>query len=393
MIDLQELIEKFKQVDILKIVMQKVDLETTDSIHYYGKCPFCDDTFYVNKETNYYYCFNCGSCGDVISFVMHFNKWNYLKTIEYFLEITESEITIEEVKESLTEDKSVELLNRINKDAATFYYVTLRSKEGRDGLKYYSKKRKLSKETMYKFGLGFAPGKDALYRHLKTIYTDEQLFNAGLIVRDEKENIIKDKFRYRVMVPIMDINGRVIAFGGRALGDWKPKYMNSSETQVFDKGKTLFALQFAKDSERDGFILCEGYMDVISMHQAGLDNTIASLGTALTEKHAQLIKNYRDTIYLAYDNDDAGKNATERNIPILRSVGIEPKVINMAPYKDPDEFIQALGVEEFEERIKTAVSANEFLLAHYHSKMQKEEDEVEKEKLMTKIALVLSKSI
>ena len=383
MINLIELMDSLRNTSILSFVD---DFETIDKIHYYGKCPFCDEVMIINDKDNRFYCFNCNMGGDIITYIMHTHKWSILETIDYLIKYNKLNVTLDDVKNSLEEDTSNLLLDRINRDAAIFYYRELRSKNGFSGMNYYTKERKLTKPTLDKFGLGFAPGKDRLYQYLKNYYTKEQLLEAGLIVERDNGSIC-DKFRFRVMVPIMDENSKVIAFGGRALGDWKPKYTNSSESLVFDKGRTLFALQYAKESKRKGFILCEGYMDVISMHQAGFDNAIASLGTALTEKHAELIKSYRDIVYLSYDNDAAGKKATEKNISILRKVGIEPKVLDLSPYKDPDEFIKNLGAKKFENRIKNAISADEFMVSYYMSQLETVDDP---DSVMTKLALTLS---
>ena len=401
MVILEDLIKTIKEkLNIVDIIAKEVELKTIDDKIYYGKCLFCGkETFIVNKEEQTYGCYDCGMAGDIISFFVDYKKWNILKTIKYLSETINIKISDEEIKESLGKDEYKPTLNEINKEAAKFYYKLLRKKIGYKGMNYYKRNRKLTEDTMYKFGLGYAPyGRHLLYDHLKEKgYSDEQLENSGLITKYDDGEIC-DKFRNRVMVPIMDVNGKVIAFGGRVLTDVKPKYINSQETVVFDKGKTLFALQYAKDSERDGFILCEGYMDVISMHQAGFDNAIASLGTALTNKHAIAIKKYRDKVYLAYDMDMAGREATQRNIPILRSVGIEPLVVNMSPYKDPDEFIQNLGIEEFEKRLKNAISANEFLISYYKDKIKimsedDQSDENEEDYLKQKIAKIICDDI
>lgn len=396
MINLEELIQTLRtKVNIVNVIQQYIKLETKDNLYYYGVCPSCNNLLIVNKDKQMYFCFNCKSAGDVFLFLMNYNKWNYLQTIEYLLKETKSKYTMDDVYKSFEVDEYKSILDKMNLEAAKFFYIILRNSMGKEGMKYYTTNRKLSKETMYKFGLGFAPyGKNLLYKHLKNKgFTDDDLSKSGLVTYNEDGSVV-DKFRHRVIVPIMDVNGKVIAFGGRLLGDGKPKYINSQETAVFDKGKTLFALNYAKDSKREGFILCEGYMDVISMHQAGFDNAIASLGTALTEKHAQLIKQYRDKVYLAYDSDGPGCEAAMRAIPILRSVGIEPKIINMLPYKDPDEFIKELGIDAYAERIEKALDANSFIIEHYKELLSKldnsEADDMERKSLMKKIAFVLS---
>ena len=232
--------------------------------------------------------------------------------------------------------------------------MQLKSSQGAVGLGYF-KKRQLSDETIKAFGLGYSNKySDDLYRYLKSKgYKDDMIAKAGLISIDEK-NGVYDKFWNRVMFPIMDVNSRVIGFGGRVMGDAKPKYLNSPETMVFDKSRNLYGLNRARRTKKPYFLLCEGYMDVISLHQAGFTNAVASLGTALTPGHAALIRRYVQEVYLTYDSDGAGTRAALRAMPILRDAGITAKIIRMEPYKDPDEFIKNLGAEKFEERIASA---------------------------------------
>lgn len=245
-------------------------------------------------------------------------------------------------------------LLHINKLAAKYYYAQLRQPQGATGLKYL-KDRQLSDDMLRAFGLGYSNKySDDLYRYLKGKgYKDDILAKAGLISYDERQGVY-DKFWNRVMFPIMDVNNRVVGFGGRVMGDAKPKYLNSPETPIFDKGRNLYGLNRARRSKKTYFLLCEGYMDVIALHQAGFDNAVASLGTALTPGHASLIKRYVNEVYLTYDSDDAGTRAALRALPILKDVGITAKIIRMEPFKDPDEYINNLGAEAFEERILKA---------------------------------------
>ena len=242
----------------------------------------------------------------------------------------------------------------INKLAAKYFYAQLKAEGGKTAYAYL-KNRGLSEETIVAFGLGYANKySDDLYRYLKMKgYGDELLLKAGLISADERKGAY-DKFWNRVMFPIMDVNNRVIGFGGRVMGDAKPKYLNSPETIVFDKSRNLYGLNRARTSRKPYFLICEGYMDVIALHQAGFTNAVASLGTALTVGHASLLKRYVNEVYLTYDSDEAGTRAALRAIPILKDAGITAKVIRMDPYKDPDEFIKNLGAEAFEERISKA---------------------------------------
>ena len=246
------------------------------------------------------------------------------------------------------------ILLEINKAAAQYYYVQLKNGRGEQALSYL-KNRELSDDMIRAFGLGYSNKYgDDLYQYLRSKgYSSDMISKAGLIGVDEQKGAY-DKFWNRVMFPIMDVNSRVIGFGGRVMGEGKPKYLNSPETMIFDKSRNLYGLHRARSSKRHYFLLCEGYMDVISLHQAGFTNAVASLGTALTPGHASLIKRYVKEVYLTYDSDEAGTKAALRAMPILKEVGITAKVIRMDPYKDPDEFIKNLGQDAFEERIQKA---------------------------------------
>ena len=273
-------------------------------------------------------------------------------------------VGIELPKQELSEAQKREADERsrlleINKEAAKYFYALLRNPRGARAYEYF-KNRQLSDETMQKFGLGYSDQySDDLYRYLrKKGYDDEILKKSGLVTIDEVRGG-HDKFWNRAMFPIMDVHNRVIGFGGRVMGEGEPKYLNSPETRIFDKSRNLYGLNIARTSRRNQLLLCEGYMDVISLHQAGFDNAVASLGTALTSGHANLLKRYTKEVYLTYDSDGAGVKAALRAIPILKEVGITTKVINMRPYKDPDEFIKALGADEYQKRIDEA--ENSFL--------------------------------
>ena len=246
-----------------------------------------------------------------------------------------------------------EALLAINNEAGKMFHYLLKTDKGKDGLEYL-KKRGLSDETIIHFGLGYS-GKYSgnLYPYLKNKgFTDEQLKESGLFTFEERG--VKDKFWNRVMFPIMDVNNRVIGFGGRVMGDAKPKYLNSPETKLFDKSRNLYGLNFARAARKNELIICEGYMDVIALHQAGFTNAVAALGTSFTSGHASLLKRYADTVLLSFDSDGAGVKAALRAIPILKEAGLSVKIIDMKPYKDPDEFIKALGREEYQKRIRDA---------------------------------------
>lgn len=302
-----------------------------------------------------YYCFGCGAGGNVFTFIMEYENFSFVEALKYLAE--RAGVELPQMEYSREEREKRDLRNallEINKLAAKYYYAQLKTEKGRTAWKYL-KERGLDDETIVHFGLGYSNKySDDLSRYLKTMgYSEELQQKAGLVTIDEKHGV-HDKFWNRVMFPIMDVNNRVIGFGGRVMGDAKPKYLNSPETMIFDKSRNLYGLHRARTSRKPYFIVCEGYMDVIALHQAGFQNAVASLGTALTSGHASLIKRYVKDVYLTYDSDEAGTRAALRAAPILKASGINTKVIRMEPYKDPDEFIKNLGAEAFEERITNA---------------------------------------
>jgi len=250
-------------------------------------------------------------------------------------------------------------LLEVNKLAANYFYYQMKQPQGKIAYEYFHDKRKLTDETMLRFGLGYSnKTSDDLYRFLKEKgYDDAFLSQTGLVTIEERGG--RDKFWNRVMFPIMDVNNRVIGFGGRVMGDGEPKYLNSPETKLFDKSRNLYGLNYARTTREKYMLVCEGYLDVISMHQAGFTNAVASLGTAFTSQHAGVLKRYTDQVILTYDSDGAGIKAALRAIPILRDAGISARVLNMKPYKDPDEFIKNMGADAFKERI--AQAKNSFL--------------------------------
>ena len=286
---------------------------------------------------------------------MEYENYSFQEALKYLadragVDLPEAEYS----KEARERADQKAILLEINKVAAQYFYVQLKSPQGAHALSYL-KDRGLSDEMIHSFGLGYSNKySNDLYQYLKSKgYRDELIVKAGLVTVDERYGA-SDKFWNRVMFPIMDSNSRVIGFGGRVMGDAKPKYLNSPETMIFDKSRNLYGLNRARSSRKPYFLLCEGYMDVISLHQAGFSNAVASLGTALTPGHAALIKRYVKEVYLTYDSDEAGTKAALRAMPILKDVGITARIIRMEPYKDPDEFIKNLGAEAFEERIHKA---------------------------------------
>lgn len=348
--------------DIVDVIGGYVRLAKKGST-YFGLCPFHNEktgSFSVSPNKQMYYCFGCGAGGNVFTFLMQYENFTFSEAMQTLadrvgIELPQQEMTSAQKREA---DKRARLLE-INKEAAKYFYSLLRSPRGEKAYQYF-KKRELSDETMQKFGLGYSDQySDDLYRYLKKKgYDDEILKESGLVSIDEVRGG-HDKFWNRAMFPIMDVHNRVIGFGGRVMGDGEPKYLNSPETKIFDKSRNLYGLNIARSTRKSQLLLCEGYMDVIALHQAGFDNAVASLGTALTSGHANLLKRYTKEVYLTYDSDGAGVKAALRAIPLLKEVGIITKVINMRPYKDPDEFIKALGAEEYQKRIDGA--ENSFL--------------------------------
>lgn len=346
--------------DIVDLIGEYTTLKKRGS-SYMGCCPFHHEktpSFSVSREKQMYHCFGCGVGGNIFTFVMEYENFSFPEALKMLadrasISLPEQEMTAEQKK--LADYKYT--LGQMNKQAANYFYLLLKKDRGEHAYEYLTN-RGITEDTIKKFALGYADiYSDDLYKYLKANgYNDELLRDSGLVTIDEKKGGM-DKFWNRVMYPILDINSKVIGFGGRVLGEGNPKYLNSKETKLFDKSRNLYGMNFARTSRRKGFILCEGYMDVISMHQAGFDNAVASLGTAFTIGQASILKRYTDEVYLAYDSDQAGIKACLRAIPILKEVGIRTRVISMKPHKDPDEFIKNLGQEAFEDRISNAISS------------------------------------
>ena len=353
----EEQIEQVRSANsIVDVIGSYVRLKRTGG-GYMGLCPFHNEkspSFHVNPSRQMYKCFGCGVGGSVITFVMEYENYSFTEAIEALAQ----RAVIDLPKQDMTEEQKRQdglrkTLIEINMKAASYYYAKLKSPQGKLGYDYLSS-RGLTDDTIKHFGLGYAgQGGGELYRYLRHEgYSDSILKETGLFKMEERG--VYDKFWNRVIFPIMDVNNRVIGFGGRVMGDAKPKYLNSPETKLFDKSRNLFGLNYAKLGKKDSFILCEGYMDVIALHQAGFTNAVASLGTAFTGQQANIIRRYTENVFLTYDSDEAGVKASLRAIPLLRQVGINAKIIHMEPYKDPDEFIKALGTEEFQKRIDEA---------------------------------------
>lgn len=354
----EELIEEVRtRNDIVEVISGYVRLQKKGS-NYFGLCPFHNEkspSFSVSPGKQMYYCFGCGAGGNVITFLMEYENQTFPEAVRTLAQ--RAGIALPEAddsKEARQANSRRAKLLEINKEAAKYFYYQLRTERGSVGMEYL-RKRELSDETMNHFGLGYANKySNDLIQYLKSKgYSEDLIRDAGLCNVDEKHGMY-DKFWNRVMFPIQDINHRVIGFGGRVMGDGKPKYLNSPETEIFDKSRNLYGLNFARTSRKGNVILCEGYMDVIAMHQAGFTQAVASLGTAFTSGQASLLRRYANEILLSYDSDGAGVNAALRAIGILKEAGMTGRVINLEPYKDPDEFIKALGGEEFQKRLDHA---------------------------------------
>lgn len=354
-----EVIEEVRQrSDIVDVVSQYVKLQKKGA-NYFGLCPFHNEkspSFSVTPGKQMYYCFGCGAGGNAITFLMEYENYSFPEALQSLAE--RAGVTLPQVEATEEEKRQSSLkhtLLEIQKDAARYFYYQLRQESGKIGYEYF-RRRGLSDETIKQFGLGYATSySNDLYLYLKKKgYSDAVLKESGLITYEERG--VHDKFWNRVMFPIMDMNSKVIGFGGRVMGDAKPKYLNSPETMIFDKSRNLYGLHAARKTRKNYFLVCEGYMDVIALHQAGFTNAVAALGTAFTLQHGILMKRYTKEVILTFDSDGAGQQAALRALPILKSAGLSVKVLDMKPYKDPDEFIANLGAEAYQERIDRAMN-------------------------------------
>ncbi|MBO7730062.1 MAG: DNA primase [Lachnospiraceae bacterium] len=355
----QEVVDQvIESNNIVDVIGSYVKLTKKGST-YFGLCPFHNEktpSFSVTDNGNkqMYYCFGCHKGGTVLTFIMQYENVSYtdaLKTLADRAGIALPKPDYSKEQEALSRKKDAIL--EVNKEAAKYFYHLLKSERGKNALKYLTD-RGLSDETIRSFGLGYSDKyRDDLYQYMKSKgFSDDILKESGLF--SIRETDTHDYFWNRVMFPIMDVRSKVIAFGGRVMGEGEPKYLNSPETICFNKRRTLYGLHAAKKHKGKELILCEGYMDVISLHQAGFTNAVASLGTALTEGHADILKRYTENVVISYDSDTAGRDAALRAIPKLRDAGLSVKVLDLSPYKDPDELIKAEGTDFFKERLKNA---------------------------------------
>jgi len=361
----EEIIQKVKEEnDIVDVISETVNLKRSGR-NYIGLCPFHNDkspSLSVSPDKQIYKCFSCGEAGNVITFVMKQKNYNFIEAIKSLAERANIVLHIENSKQSAVSKKK-DILYKINVEAARYYFKNLTVN---NVAKEYFSNRGIKNSTIRKFGLGYAKEgwTNIIYYLKRQGYNDNQLIDAGLVIKNENKGTIYDRFRNRVMFPVFDIRGKVIGFGGRVFDDSKPKYLNSPETLVFHKGVNLYGLNFAvKDGINDRtLIIVEGYMDCISLHQYGITNAIASLGTALTVNQARLIKRYADKVVISYDADIAGQKATLRGLDILKDAGLDVRVLLIPQGKDPDEFVRLNGKEAFLKLVYSAISLIEYRL-------------------------------
>ena len=356
------------------VVGQYVNLKRSGS-NMFGLCPFHGEktaSFSVAPDKGIYYCFGCHKGGGAVNFMMEIESLSYPDAVRALAK--RANIPIPEDEQYQSKYQAQERLWALMKEAARYYHAQLYLPVGAEGLAY-AQKRGMPKSTLTKFGIGFAPNSwSGLIDTLKQKgYTEQELRDSGMV--SEKNGHIYDRFRNRLMFPIIDVRGNIIGFGGRVMDDSKPKYLNSPETMIFNKRKNLFGLNLAKKSKLGYLILVEGYMDAIALHQYGFDCAVASLGTSLTEDHANILSRYTEQVYLIYDGDEAGQNATRRAIPMLEKVGIRVKVLKMRDAKDPDEYLKAYGADRFRLLLEESSDRVEYQLAGIRAKYDIRVDE------------------
>ena len=332
-----------------------------------GLCPFHNEktgSFAVYPDSSSFYCFGCGAGGDAVSFLMRMERLDYIEAVKALSQRVGMQLPEDNYDDSLTK-KRLRILSA-NREAAKFFYAQLKAPAGKPGLEYWLGARGLSPQVVKQFGLGFAPQSwDALLNYLRGLgYAPEELVDANLVSRSDKHGKTSyyDRFRGRVMVPIIDLRGNVVAFGGRVLGDEKPKYINTSDTLAYKKGRDIYALNFAKNTVNGRLILVEGYMDVIALHQAGFTQAVACLGTALTRDQAQLLARYANEVVLSYDADEAGRRAVQRALEVLGQTNLKIRVIELTGGKDPDDILRTYGPERYRQLLEGAANDIEFQL-------------------------------
>ena len=362
------------RADIEQLISPYVQLRRNGRI-LMGLCPFHNEktpSFAVYPESSSFYCFGCGAGGDALSFLMRMERFDYIEAVKALSERLGMQLPEDNYDDGLA--KKRQRILSANREAAKFFHGLLKEARGRAGLDYWLNGRKLKPETIKRFGLGYAPNEwDALLTHMRSIgYSPEELVDANLVTRNDRNNRISyfDRFRGRVMVPVLDLRGNVIAFGGRIVGEAKvsdsgykePKYINTSDTLAYKKGRDIYALNFAKNEARGRLILCEGYMDVVALHQAGFPQAVACLGTALTKDQALLLSRYADEVVLSYDADEAGQAATQKALRVLGQTNLKLRVLRLSGGKDPDDILRTYGAERYRQLLEGAANDIEYNL-------------------------------
>lgn len=387
-----ELIDEIKNNnDIVDVVSQYVALKRSGR-NYFGLCPFHNEkspSFAVSPDKQIFHCFGCGVGGNVIHFISKIEGLNFRESIELLAE--KANITLPKL-DSVGDNKTQELKDKIyqiNKETAYFYHENLYKPSAKPAQEYV-KKRKLNNATLKNFIIGYSGNFDELYKFLKSKgFSDEAILASDLVNRNERGQYI-DRFRHRLMFPIQDVRGRIIAFGGRVLDDSKPKYINSPENLVYSKGRNLFGLFNAKKGDTKKILIVEGYMDVISLHQRGITNVVASLGTALTEAQGRLLRRSSEQVILGYDADGAGQEAIMRGLDILKNLGCDVRVLQISGAKDPDEYVTKFGEDRLKKCIDNAISLVEFKVKVLKINLNLE-NTGDKIKFLNEIAKILSK--
>lgn len=364
----EEIVEEVRTSnDIVDVISQYVQLKRAGG-YYKGLCPFHHEktpSFTVTPSKQIYHCFGCGAGGNVLSFIMKIENLDFVEALKLLADRVHIVLPEpEQNEEALQKHQELDKMVRINREAARYFYYYLHSTKGLKGMQYF-KSRNLSPKTIKKFGLGYSGEEsDGLYAYLKSRgYSPNDIEKTGLIIHSKNKKEYFDRFRDRVIFPIFDLRKQVIGFGGRILGDRQPKYLNSPESILFNKSQNLYGLHIAKNSKAEHILIVEGYMDVISLHQAGFDQAVASLGTALTYEQAKLLKRYTKEVILCYDSDEAGRKAAVRAIDMLQSVSLKGRVINVPNGKDPDEFVKKQGAQAFQQLLQEAIPFIEYKIS------------------------------
>ena len=380
------------RTDIASVISPYVNLSKRGRL-VKGLCPFHGEktpSFTIYTDSQSFYCFGCGAGGDAITFIRRIENLDYVEAVKVLAERAGMQMPDDGYDDSLAKHR--QRILAANREAARFFHSTMMSQQGKIGLDYFLG-RGLTMQTIKHFGLGYAPDSwDALLKYMRSKgFTNQELYDANLVRKSEKNGRAHfyDNFKNRAMVPIIDLRGNVIAFGGRVLDDSKPKYINTSDTLVYKKSDGVFALNFAKNGNPSQIIVAEGYMDVIALHQAGFTNSIACLGTALTQEQARLVSRYAEEVVLSYDSDEAGQKATKRAIEIFGKTGVKIRVLKLTGGKDPDEIIKKFGKEKFRSLIEGAANDIEYAILREREKYDL--DSIDgKTKFLTAISSVLA---